>query len=367
MLAALISSQTLVALVSAAPTPQFVVNLKQNFVDKHQANQAFQNGKCLIATDPKNACTDALTFKELEATLDFLAKHNFCKALTTKLTMRFAYGGKEFDNCPMDAYCYVRARQCAELTKANFPSLEYLSEIRSYCTRSTSDKSSIDGPTVRRNTANTALSGQQSGPSPARLQNIENSRILKLNGRVVEQTKDYIRIILEDDHDIRIYNDNYPKGERMKIRDRIRIRDGRTETYTYGRVEDEINGEVKIRLDGGQEIWLKLKRLDAFKSLFASGPPSRLQNIVNSRVAIRKANGKIDNGRVTESTKEYIRIRLEDDEQIRIYGENFANGERIRIVDGHGNTIYGRVYDERNGDVKIRMDDGREIWLKVRQ
>jgi hypothetical protein len=272
MLAALIGSQSLVALVSAAPTPKedFVVNLPNHFVNNHMDNNEFQKGKCLIATDPKNACTDALTLKELEDALDFLGKHKSCKALTTKDRMKFAYWGKEFDNCPMDAYCYVRARQCAELSKANFPRLEYLSELRSYCIKSKAQSSSVRDYTTSQSTIT-----RQSSPAP----------------------------------------------------------------FSH-----------EFRADFGQPS------------------PSRLQNIVNSRIEIRKAKGKIDNGRVIERTKEYIRIRLEDDAEIRISGKSFANGERIEIEDRNtGTRTNGRVYDERNGEVEIRMDDGKEIWLKVRQ
>ena len=139
MLAALIASQSLVALVSAAPTPteDFVVNyLQLDFIEKHKANQAFLKGKCLMAKDPKNDCTDALPVKEVEDALDFLGKHNSCKALTTQLKMKFVWGGEEYDNFPMEAYCYVRAKECGKLTKANFPNYKEITLAKSRCSGS---------------------------------------------------------------------------------------------------------------------------------------------------------------------------------------------------------------------------------------
>jgi hypothetical protein len=139
MLAALIASQTLVALVSAAPTPKedFVVNLGNDFVNQHLGNEAFLKGKCLIAKDPKNECTDALTLKEAKDALDFLGKHDKCDALTTKLKMKFNVGEEKFDKVPMEAYCYVRAKkECGKLTKANFPNYKKITLAKSVCSGS---------------------------------------------------------------------------------------------------------------------------------------------------------------------------------------------------------------------------------------
>jgi hypothetical protein len=135
MLAALIGSQSLVALVSAAPTPNpyFDVKLKQNFVKQHEGNQALQKGRCLIATDPKNACTDALTDKMLTDALDFLAEHKSCEALTTKDTVKFNWGESEFDKFPMEAMCYWIAKECGKLTKANFPNYKDITLAKSIC------------------------------------------------------------------------------------------------------------------------------------------------------------------------------------------------------------------------------------------
>ena len=137
MLAALIASQSLVALVSAAPTPKeyFVVNLDKEFVEKHKENEAFLKGKCLIAKDPKNDCTTALTNGEFYGALDFLVEHKSCKALTTKLQATFELEGKKFDRLPIKAFCYLRARACDQLTKANFPNYKEINSAKSVCSK----------------------------------------------------------------------------------------------------------------------------------------------------------------------------------------------------------------------------------------
>jgi len=136
MLAALIASQSLVALVSAAPTPNedFVVNLDRDFVNQHLGNQAFLKGKCLIAKDPKNDCSE-VTLKEAEDTLDFLAEHKSCKALTTKATVKFDWEGEKFDKFPMKAFCYLRSKECGKLTKANFPNYKDIVKANSACSK----------------------------------------------------------------------------------------------------------------------------------------------------------------------------------------------------------------------------------------
>jgi hypothetical protein len=281
MLAALIASQSLVALVSAAPTPKedFVVNLDRDFVEKHKANQAFLKGKCLIAKDPKNDCTPVPTNEVFYDALNFLIEHKSCKAITTKLEVTFELEGKKFDRFPIKAFCYVRARQCAELSQANFPRLQYLSTLRSYCIKSASnDEPTFTRSTTRQNTithqmsrppmsdtgpwrraANPPLSDtgpwrQDANPdlfgqnSRIRIRRSEGDTF----GRVTEQTNESIRIRLQDGNDMKIHSDNnFANGERIKIRD------GQTGEYTYGRVRDNSNGDLKIRMDDGQEFRLK--------------------------------------------------------------------------------------------------------------
>ena len=137
MLAALIAFQSLVPLVSAAPTPKedFVVN-QHDFGIKHWQNEAFHTAKCLIAKEPWETCTDVLSDEEIVDALDFLAKHNSCAALTTPLKVKIDWGGEVFDYFPIKAYCYIRGNKCGKLTKANFPNYKKITLAKSICSGS---------------------------------------------------------------------------------------------------------------------------------------------------------------------------------------------------------------------------------------
>jgi hypothetical protein len=90
--------------------------------------------KCYIAKDDKNACLDpyADTDKTHEA-VEFLAKHRQCQAINSKVKVLFNVGIVE--GCPIKAYCYIRAGQCGEITKANLPELDrnYLAGVNAFC------------------------------------------------------------------------------------------------------------------------------------------------------------------------------------------------------------------------------------------
>jgi hypothetical protein len=74
-----------------------------------------------------------VTDKILTDALDFLGKHESCKALTTKMTVNFNWGGEEFVKFPMEAMCYIRASECGNLTKANFPNYKKITLAKSIC------------------------------------------------------------------------------------------------------------------------------------------------------------------------------------------------------------------------------------------
>jgi hypothetical protein len=136
MLAALIASQSLVTLVAAAPAPtekpEFVVNVPHTLYEDYP--NEVESIKCYIAKDDKNACLNPSY--ETDNAVDFLAKHKQCKAINSKITVDFKHGNiVNVKNCPLEAFCYVRAGQCGEITKANLPELDrkYLASVNSFC------------------------------------------------------------------------------------------------------------------------------------------------------------------------------------------------------------------------------------------
>jgi hypothetical protein len=119
MLAALIASQSLVTLVSAAPAPNdkngAVVNLPDTFVQKYKDDESFQKVACFFSKEPKKCAipTD-------KSDLEFLFQHHICDAITTTTTVNAQTGSVEFVDLPFRAYCYVEDNECGKITTANF-------------------------------------------------------------------------------------------------------------------------------------------------------------------------------------------------------------------------------------------------------
>jgi hypothetical protein len=123
MLAALIASQSLVTLVAAAPAPtekpEFLVNVPHTLYEDYPKEVA--SIKCYIAKDDKNACLKPSSTYESDKAVDFLAKHGQCKAINSKIKVDFKDGNNivNVKDCPLEAYCYVKAGQCGEIAKAD--------------------------------------------------------------------------------------------------------------------------------------------------------------------------------------------------------------------------------------------------------
>jgi hypothetical protein len=119
MLAALIASQSLVTLVSAAPVPNdkngAVVNLPDTFVQKYKDDKSFQKVACFLSKEPKKCAipTD-------KSDLEFLFQHHICDAITTTTMVNAQIGPVEFVDLPFRAYCYVEDHECGKITTANF-------------------------------------------------------------------------------------------------------------------------------------------------------------------------------------------------------------------------------------------------------
>ena len=119
MLAALIASQSLVTLVSAAPTPNDkngdVVNLSDTFVQKYKDDPSFRKVACFLSKEPKKC-----TIPTDKSDLAFLFQHHLCDAITTTTKVKLQAGSVAFFNLPFRAYCYMDDNECGKITTANF-------------------------------------------------------------------------------------------------------------------------------------------------------------------------------------------------------------------------------------------------------
>ena len=121
MLAALIASQSLVTFVAAAPAPpekaEFVVNVPDTLYKQYP--KEVESIQCYIAKDDKNACLNPSSAYEIKKAVEFLAKHNQCKAINSKIKIDIEGEIAIFTGSPLEAYCYFRAGKCDEIAKAD--------------------------------------------------------------------------------------------------------------------------------------------------------------------------------------------------------------------------------------------------------
>jgi hypothetical protein len=122
MLAAIIASQWLVALVSAAPTPNdnFPVNLDPELVKKYANSKNYQLAKCFVAKESKKCTHLNGHISETEDVMDFLARERLCDAITTTATTQPQLGKVKLSDIPIRAVCYMLTRKCDKITTANF-------------------------------------------------------------------------------------------------------------------------------------------------------------------------------------------------------------------------------------------------------
>ena len=124
MLATLIASQWLVALVSAAPTPNdkqdFPVNLDPELVKKYANSEKYQLAKCFVAKESKKCTHLNGHISETEHVMNFLAGHRLCDAITTTATTQPQLGKVKLSDIPIRAVCYMLTGECDKITTANF-------------------------------------------------------------------------------------------------------------------------------------------------------------------------------------------------------------------------------------------------------